>query len=87
VKGSDKLLQFTLDDGSGKERTILSGIHKWYADPAQLVGKDVVFVANLKPRKMFGILSEGMILSAESTDGDLSLLSLERPLKGGSKIS
>ena len=87
VKGSDKLLQFTLDDGSGKERTILSGIHKWYADPAQLVGKDVVFVANLKPRKMFGILSEGMILSAESADGDLSLLSLERPLKGGSKIS
>ena len=44
-------------------------------------------MANLKPRKMFGILSEGMILSAESADGDLSLLSLERPLKGGSKIS
>ena len=87
LEGSDKLLKFTLDDGTDKPRTILSGIRKWYENPEALVGKDVVFVANLKPRKMMGILSEGMLLSAEADDGNLSLLSLEHPVKGGSSIS
>ena len=87
VEGSEKLLKFTLDDGTGKPRTILSGIRKWYDDYAGLVGKDVVFVANLKPRKMMGMLSDGMLLSAEADDGNLSLLSLEHAVKSGSKIS
>lgn len=73
VKKSDKLLQFTLDDGSGKPRTILSGIAQWYK-PEDLVGKQVCFVANLAPRKIRGIVSEGMILSAVSADGTLRLL-------------
>ncbi len=68
LKKSEKLLKFTLDDGSGKSRQILSGIRKWYADPAVLVGKTVAIVANMKPRKMAGELSEGMILSAEKND-------------------
>ncbi|MEX0380171.1 methionine--tRNA ligase [Leuconostoc sp. MS02] len=68
VENSQKLLKFTLDDGSGKPRQILSGIRKWYADPAVLVGKTVAIVANMKPRKMAGELSEGMILSAEKND-------------------
>ncbi|MGO0154963.1 methionine--tRNA ligase [Leuconostoc mesenteroides] len=68
VAKSEKLLKFTLDDGSGKPRQILSGIRKWYADPAALVGKTVAIVANMKPRKMAGELSEGMILSAEKND-------------------
>ena len=68
VEKSDKLLKFTLDDGSGKPRQILSGIRKWYADPAVLVGKTVAIVANMKPRKMAGEVSEGMILSAEKND-------------------
>ncbi|MGO3121778.1 MAG: methionine--tRNA ligase [Leuconostoc mesenteroides] len=68
VAKSEKLLKFTLDDGSGKPRQILSGIRKWYSDPASLVGKTVAIVANMKPRKMAGELSEGMILSAEKND-------------------
>lgn len=68
VAKSEKLLKFTLDDGSGKPRQILSGIRKWYSDPAALVGKTVAIVANMKPRKMAGELSEGMILSAEKND-------------------
>ena len=68
VEKSEKLLKFTLDDGSGKSRQILSGIRKWYADPAVLVGKTVAIVANMKPRKMAGELSEVMILSAEKND-------------------
>ncbi|TYC47598.1 methionine--tRNA ligase [Leuconostoc litchii] len=68
VPKSEKLLKFTLDDGSGKPRQILSGIRKWYSDPAALVGKTVAIVANMKPRKMAGELSEGMILSAEKND-------------------
>uniref|UniRef100_UPI0025F83E4D methionine--tRNA ligase n=1 Tax=Prevotella sp. TaxID=59823 RepID=UPI0025F83E4D len=61
VKKSKKLLQFTIDDGSGKDRTILSGIAAYY-EPEQLIGKDVLFVANFAPRKMMGIESQGMIL-------------------------
>ena len=68
VDKSEKLLKFTLDDGSGKPRQILSGIRKWYPNPEVLVGKTVAIVANMKPRKMAGEVSEGMILSAEKND-------------------
>ena len=72
VKKSKKLLQFTIDDGSGTERTILSGIAAYY-EPEQLTGKQVLFVANFEPRKMMGIESQGMILSAVDVDSDGSL--------------
>jgi methionyl-tRNA synthetase len=77
VEGSDKLLRFKLDAGSLGERQVFSGIRASYPDPAALVGRQVVFIANLAPRKMrFGI-SEGMILSAGSADGRLHLLDVD----------
>ena len=72
VQGADKLLLFKLDDGTGKERTIVSGIRKWYGDGASLIGKTVIIVANLKPAKIRGIVSDGMILSA-ADDEDKTL--------------
>lgn len=68
VAKSNKLLRFKLDDGTEQGRTILSGIKKWYPAYTELIGKNVAFVANLKPRKMMGELSEGMLLSAEKDD-------------------
>ena len=85
VKKSNKLLQFTLDDGSGKDRTILSGIAKFYK-PEDLVGKDVLFIANLAPRKMMGIESQGMILSALNADGSLALTTTFSKVLPGSQI-
>ena len=85
VKKSSKLLKFTLDDGSGKERIICSGIAKYY-QPEELIGKDVLFIANLAPRKLMGIESQGMILSAEDFDGSLSLTSLLKGVKPGSQV-
>lgn len=75
VKKSKKLLQFTIDDGTGTDRTILSGIAAYY-EPEQLIGKDVLFVANFAPRKMMGIESQGMILSAVNFDGSLNVTSV-----------
>ena len=85
VKKSKKLLQFTIDDGSGKDRTILSGIAAYY-EPEQLIGKDVLFVANFAPRKMMGIESQGMILSAVNFDGSLNVTSLLGKVKPGSQV-
>ena len=85
VKKSNKLLQFTLDDGSGTDRTILSGIAKFYK-PEDLVGKDVLFIANLAPRKMMGIESQGMILSALNFDGSLALTTTFSKVIPGSQI-
>lgn len=85
VKKSKKLLQFTIDDGSGKERTILSGIAAYY-EPEQLTGKDVLFVANFAPRKMMGIESQGMILSAVNFDGSLSVTTTLGEVKPGSQV-
>ena len=85
VKKANKLLKFTLDDGSGTPRTILSGIAKHY-EPEELVGKDVVFIANLAPRQLMGIESQGMILSAENYDGALSVVSLLKEVKAGSQV-
>ena len=85
VKKSKKLLQFTIDDGSGKDRTILSGIAAYY-EPEQLIGKDVLFVANFAPRKMMGIESQGMILSAVNFDGTLNVTSVLGNVKPGSQV-
>ena len=85
VKKSKKLLQFSIDDGSGTPRTILSGIAQWW-EPEQLVGKDVLFIANFEPRKIMGIESQGMILSAVDHDGSLAVTSLLREVKPGSQV-
>ena len=85
VKKSKKLLKFTIDDGSGVERTICSGIAAYY-QPEQLIGKDVLFVANFAPRKMMGIESQGMILSAVNFDGSLNVTSLLGKVKPGSQV-
>ncbi len=85
VKKSKKLLKFLIDDGSGTDRTILSGIAAYY-EPEQLVGKDVLFIANFAPRKMMGIESQGMILSALNFDGSLSVTSVLSEVKPGSQV-
>ena len=85
VKKSKKLLQFTIDDGSGTERTILSGIAAYY-EPEQLTGKQVLFVANFEPRKMMGIESQGMILSAVDSDGSHHVTSVLDEVKPGSVV-
>ena len=85
VKKSKKLLKFAIDDGSGVERTILSGIAAYY-ETEQLIGKDVLFVANFAPRKMMGIESQGMILSAVNFDGNLTVTSLLGKVKPGSQV-
>ena len=85
VKKSKKLLQFTIDDGSGTDRTILSGIAAWY-EPQDLIGKDVLFIANFPPRKMMGIESQGMILSAVNYDGSLTVTTTLSEVKPGSQV-
>ena len=85
AKKSKKLLQFTIDDGTGTDRTILSGIAAYY-EPEQLIGKDVLFVANFAPRKMMGIESQGMILSAVNFDGSLNVTSVLGNVKPGSQV-
>lgn len=85
VKKSKKLLQFTIDDGSGTDRTILSGIAAFY-EPEQLVGKDVLFVANFAPRKMMGMESQGMILSAVNFDDSLTVTTTLSGVKPGSQV-
>ena len=85
VKKSKKLLHFTIDDGSGVDRTILSGIAAYY-EPEQLIGKDVLFVANFAPRKMMGIESQGMILSAVNFDGTLNVTTVAGNVKPGSQV-
>ena len=86
VKKSDKLLQFTLDDGTDQPRTILSGIAQHYPDPQVLVGKQVLFVANFAPKVMRNIPSCGMILSAVNFDGSLHVVCNENKVKNGSKV-
>ena len=85
VKKANKLLKFTLDDGSGKERTIVSGIAKFY-NPEDLVGKSVCFIANFEPRKLMGVTSEGMILSAVDFDESLSVITTSKDVKPGSQV-
>jgi methionyl-tRNA synthetase len=85
VPKADKLLQFRIDDGL-KGRTILSGIAEYYPNPADLIGKQVLFIANFPPRKLRGIDSEGMILSAENPDGSLTVIQPGVLLSNGSKV-
>lgn len=84
VPKADKLLQFLIDDGMSK-RTIISGIAAWYK-PEDLVGKQVCFVANLEPRKLKGVESQGMLLSVEDADGTLSLIQTPKNVTPGSQI-
>ena len=90
VPKSKKLLQFTLDDGTGTDRTILSGIHSYY-EPEELVGKTLIAITNLPPRKMMGIESCGMLLSAvnnlkDSEDEELHLLMVDNHIPAGAKL-
>ena len=88
MKKSDKLLKFTLDDGSGTDRVILSGIHKYY-EPEQLIGKTAVAILNLPPRKMMGIPSCGMLISAvhkENGEEKLHLLLVDDSIPAGAKL-
>lgn len=85
VEGSEKLLKFRLDAGDGEDRQILSGIAKYYPNEQELVGKKLQIVANLKPRKMMGLFSQGMILSAEH-DGHLTVLTVNPSVPNGSQI-
>ena len=82
---ADKLLQFKIDDGQGG-RTIVSGIAKFYPNPQELIGKQVCFIANFAPRKLKGVNSEGMILSAEDADGRLVLITPSDLVKSGVNI-
>ena len=88
VKKSKKLLQFTLDDGTGTDRTILSGIHAYY-EPEELVGKTLIAITNLPPRAMMGIDSCGMLLSAiheEEGEEKLHLLMVDPHIPAGAKL-
>ena len=88
VPKSKKLLQFTLDDGTGTDRTILSGIHAYY-EPEELIGKTLVAITNLPPRKMMGIESCGMLLSAVHTQNGeerLNLLMVSNKIAAGAKL-
>ena len=85
VKKSKKLLQFLIEDGMGT-RTILSGIAQSYEDPSVLVGKEICFVANFAPRKMMGIESQGMIMSAVNPDGTLTVIGPTGPVQPGAQV-
>ena len=90
VPKSKKLLQFTLDDGTGTDRTILSGIHAYY-EPEELVGKTLIAITNLPPRKMMGFDSCGMLLSAvnnlkDSEEEELHLLMVDNHIPAGAKL-
>ena len=90
VPKSKKLLQFTLDDGTGKDRTILSGIHAFY-EPEELIGKTLIAITNLPPRAMMGIESCGMLLSAvnnkkDNDEEELHLLMVDNHIPAGAKL-
>jgi len=88
VPKSKKLLQFTLDDGSGTDRTILSGIHTYY-EPEELIGKTLIAITNLPPRAMMGIESHGMLLSAvheEEGEEKLHLIMVDDHIPAGAKL-
>lgn len=85
VKKAKKLLKLTLDDGSGVDRTVASGIAKWYT-PNELVGKKVIVVSNLKPATLCGVESQGMILAADAGENDVKVVFLDSSIPNGSKI-
>jgi methionyl-tRNA synthetase len=85
IKGSDKLLKFDINDGTGENRVIVSGIAKMYK-PEELQGKQICFIANLPPRKLMGVESRGMILSAANPDGSLSVITPNRKSSNGAAV-
>lgn len=85
IEGSEKLIKLTLDFGEESPRQILSGIKAWY-EPATLVGKKMLFVVNLAPRKMMGLESQGMLMAVDGEDGEPVFLVPEKDVKPGSKV-
>lgn len=86
VEGSEKLVRLTVDVGEEETRNVFAGIIKWYA-PEDLVGKNIIVVANLEPRKMMGSESQGMLLAADSADAEHPvILTTEQPVEPGAKI-
>ena len=85
AESGDKLLQFLIEDGMN-QRTIVSGIAKYYPNPEELVGKQVCFIANFEPRKLKGVVSEGMILSAEDREGRLVLITPSQLVAPGCNV-
>ena len=86
VEGSEKLIKLTLDVGEGVERQILTGIKKWYS-PEDFLGKQIVFLANLEPRKMMGEESQGMLLAVENSDEEKPILLVaENEVEDGSTV-
>ena len=83
---ADKLLTFQLDAGDQGNRQVLSGVAKWYPDPQKLVGQKVLWVSNLKPRKMRGEISQGMLLAVQHRNGDVELVTLPQNLENGSLL-
>ncbi len=86
VKKSKKLLQFTIDDGTAQPRTICSGIAQYYDNPEELIGRRILFVANFEPRRMMGIESQGMILSAVDSDESLSVVTTTKDVRTGAQV-
>lgn len=86
VEGADKLLRLELEIDGGEKRTVVSGIRPWYS-PEQMIGRQVVYLANLAPKKLKGVMSQGMILAAHAPDGAAVLLQSEKPTFPGSKVS
>ena len=86
VPKADKLLQFKIDDGTGSPRTIVSGIAKYYTEPEKLVGMQICFIANFSPKKLKGVNSNGMILSAEDRDGRLVLVTPSQKVANGCNV-
>lgn len=85
VEGSEKLIRFVLDFGEEKPRQILSGIKAWY-EPANLIGKKMLFVINLAPRKMMGLESQGMLMAVDGTEGEPVFLIPEKEVSPGSRV-
>ena len=85
VPKADKLLRLTLDDGTAEGRQVVSGIAPWYK-PEDLIGKKIVIVANLKPAKLRGVLSQGMILAADAGENDVKVLFVDDSVPAGSKV-
>jgi methionyl-tRNA synthetase len=85
VDGSEKLIRFMLDFGEEKPRQILSGIKAWY-EPETLIGKKMLFVINLAPRKMMGLVSQGMLMAVDGLDGEPVFLIPEKDVAPGSRV-
>ena len=85
VPKADKLLRLTLDDGTAEGRQVVSGIAPWYK-PEDLIGKKIVIVASLKPAKLRGVLSQGMILAADAGENDVKVLFVDDSVPAGSKV-